>query len=79
VSTTFEAHAHAHRTNRNTNACKLAQLEELEDKETAATSVVLNPDGTVSFGATDGPLPKSITGTWVMVSTSRKVSKMYPH
>jgi hypothetical protein len=54
--------------------CELAQLEELEDKETAATSVVLNPDGTVSFGATDGPLPKSITGTWVMVSFFSKIS-----
>jgi len=42
------------------------QLEELEDKETAATSVVLNGDGSVSFGATDGPLPKSTTGSWSM-------------
>jgi hypothetical protein len=65
---TFEAHTAVHRTE-HTTVFERAQLEELEDKETAATSVVLNPDGTVTFGATDGPLPTSITGTWIMVST----------
>ncbi|CAN0098740.1 unnamed protein product, partial [Phaeothamnion confervicola] len=36
----------------------------MEDKETSATSVVLLDDGTLEFGATDGPLPKSSKGTW---------------
>ena len=44
------------------------QLEEMEDKDSSLTSITLNEDGTVTFGETSGPLPKSSSGNWVMVS-----------
>uniref|UniRef100_A0A7S2P4Y7 Uncharacterized protein n=1 Tax=Leptocylindrus danicus TaxID=163516 RepID=A0A7S2P4Y7_9STRA len=43
---------------------KYFQLEELEDKETATTEILLKSDNTVEFGETDGPRPISCTGTW---------------
>ena len=38
--------------------------EELEDKETATTEVLLKGDETVEVGETDGPIPTKCTGTW---------------
>ncbi|CAN0529932.1 unnamed protein product, partial [Scytosiphon promiscuus] len=40
------------------------QLEELEDRDVAETSIVLNADGTITAGATNGPLPLSVRGKW---------------
>ena len=40
------------------------QLEELEDADKCVTALYLNPDGTVSFGETDGPRVSAVTGTW---------------
>ncbi|CAN0230387.1 unnamed protein product [Ascophyllum nodosum] len=40
------------------------QLEELEDRDVAATSVVLKNDGSIEAGATNGPLPLSCRGKW---------------
>eukprot|EP00904_Undaria_pinnatifida_P012357 jgi/Undpi1/8251/HiC_scaffold_25.g10721.m1 len=40
------------------------QLEELEDRDVAETSIVLNEDGTITAGATNGPLPMSVRGKW---------------
>nr|AFA52598.1 hypothetical protein [Vaucheria litorea] len=41
-------------------------LEELEDKDSCETSIVLNEDGSVSLGATSGPIPMSARGEWSM-------------
>jgi hypothetical protein len=40
------------------------QLEELEDKDRSASSVVLEGDGSVAVGKTDGPLFSAASGTW---------------
>ena len=40
------------------------QLEEMEDVDKCVTALDLNPDGTVSFGETDGPRVSGATGTW---------------
>ncbi|CAM9738611.1 unnamed protein product [Scytosiphon promiscuus] len=40
------------------------QLEELEDRDVAETSVVLNKDGSISAGATNGPIPLGVRGKW---------------
>lgn len=42
----------------------LWQLEELEDKDVMETSVVLEKDGSIRAGTTNGPLPMSSEGTW---------------
>ena len=44
--------------------CPACQLEELEDRDVAETSIVLNEDGTITAGATNGPLPLSVRGKW---------------
>eukprot|EP00752_Nemacystus_decipiens_P008135 g7275.t1 len=46
------------------------QLEELEDKDVAETSVVLNKDGSVTAGATNGPIPISVRGKWSFDGTA---------
>ncbi|CAM9456681.1 unnamed protein product [Chrysoparadoxa australica] len=43
------------------------QMEELEDKETCVTSLVLNKDGSILVGATEGPIPASSTGVWSLL------------
>eukprot|EP00903_Cladosiphon_okamuranus_P012150 g11398.t1 len=40
------------------------QLEELEDKDVAETSLVLNKDGSITAGATNGPIPLNVRGKW---------------
>lgn len=40
------------------------QLEELEDRDVAVTSVVLKEDGSIEAGATNGPIPLSCRGKW---------------
>eukprot|EP00183_Erythrolobus_madagascarensis_P000382 CAMPEP_0185847842 /NCGR_PEP_ID=MMETSP1354-20130828/2950_1 /TAXON_ID=708628 /ORGANISM="Erythrolobus madagascarensis, Strain CCMP3276" /LENGTH=185 /DNA_ID=CAMNT_0028548173 /DNA_START=43 /DNA_END=600 /DNA_ORIENTATION=+ len=42
------------------------QLDELEDKDSMCTAVVLNADGTASCGKTDGPVPVSVKGAWTL-------------
>lgn len=56
-------------------------MEELEDRDVAETSIVLNEDGTITAGATNGPLPLSVRGKWSydgkkysMVSKQRPVT-----
>ncbi|KAL1508527.1 hypothetical protein AB1Y20_004627 [Prymnesium parvum] len=39
-------------------------LQEMEDSASSVSQVFLNPDGTVSFGATDGPPPVDTCGLW---------------
>lgn len=47
-------------------ASKFFQLEEMEDKETCATQLFLEPGGVVAAktSETDGPIPKEVSGTW---------------
>jgi hypothetical protein len=45
-------------------AGKYFQLEELEDRETATTEVLLNADLSVAVGVTDGPIFTQARGTW---------------
>jgi hypothetical protein len=45
-------------------AGKYFQIEEMEDRDRSTTEVYLNPDSTVSFLKTDGPLHKSASGSW---------------
>jgi len=40
------------------------QLEEREDRDTSLTALVLNADGTVGMGQTDGPPPVAASGLW---------------
>ena len=40
------------------------QLEELENDEKMLSSITLNSDGSVTLGATTGPLPVSTCGLW---------------
>ncbi len=40
------------------------ELAELEDSSETRTQVFLNEDGTVTTGATDGPLPMAVCGLW---------------
>mmetsp|Transcript_26670 Transcript_26670/g.40326 ORF Transcript_26670/g.40326 Transcript_26670/m.40326 type:complete len:226 (-) Transcript_26670:112-789(-) len=46
------------------------QLEELEDKEECETEVWLNEDGTVSLGASNGPLVRDYAGEWHLLETA---------
>ncbi|CAM9395363.1 unnamed protein product [Pylaiella littoralis] len=46
------------------------QLEELEDRDVAETSMVLNKDGSVTAGATNGPIPLSVRGKWSFDGTA---------
>ncbi|CAM9149661.1 unnamed protein product [Hapterophycus canaliculatus] len=46
------------------------QLEELEDRDVAETSVVLNTDGSISAGATNGPIPIGVRGRWSFDGTA---------
>lgn len=46
------------------------QLEELEDRDVAETSVVLNKDGSVTAGATNGPIPLNVRGKWSFDGTA---------
>lgn len=46
------------------------QLEELEDKEECETEVWLNDDGSVTLGASNGPLVKGYVGEWHMLETA---------
>lgn len=39
-------------------------LQEMEDSLSSSSQIFLNPDGTVSFGATDGPPPLDACGLW---------------
>jgi hypothetical protein len=48
-------------------ANKYFQLEELEDKDTCTTEVLLNDDSTISVSVTDGPIFKAASGTWTMM------------
>ena len=43
---------------------KYFQIEEMEDRDSCTTEVVLNPDSTVSTLETNGPLHKDATGSW---------------
>ena len=51
-------------------AGKIFQIEEMEDADSCASAITLNPDGTVHFGLTDGPLPSDAVGHWSQVTTS---------
>lgn len=59
---------------------KFFQLEELEDKETATTEIVLNADRSVTFGKTDGPIALACAGTWKQVDGSfrMEVTRRFP-
>lgn len=46
------------------------QLEELEDKEECETEVWLNDDGSVTLGASNGPLVKDYVGEWHLLETA---------
>ncbi|CAM9243169.1 unnamed protein product [Ectocarpus sp. 8 AP-2014] len=46
------------------------QLEELEDRDVAETSVVLNEDGSVTAGKTNGPIPIQVRGKWSFDGTA---------
>jgi len=46
---------------------KYFQLEELEDKDTCTTELLLKTDRTVEFGPTDGPLFTAAVGSWQVV------------
>jgi len=46
------------------------QLEELEDKEESETEVWLNDDGSVTLGASNGPLVKDYVGEWHLLETA---------
>lgn len=48
----------------------MVQLEELEDRDVAETSVVLNKDGSVTAGATNGPIPLNVRGKWSFDGTA---------
>lgn len=39
-------------------------LQEMEDSVSCSSQLFLNPDGTVTFGATDGPPPANSCGLW---------------
>ncbi|KAL3922643.1 MAG: hypothetical protein SGPRY_004485, partial [Prymnesium sp.] len=39
-------------------------LQEMEDSLTCSSQLFLNPDGTVTLGATDGPPPSEGCGLW---------------
>ena len=53
------------------NLCsKEFQLEELEDKEECETEVWLNNDGSITLGATNGPLVKDYSGDWHILETT---------
>uniref|UniRef100_A0A7S1XJP5 Uncharacterized protein n=1 Tax=Erythrolobus australicus TaxID=1077150 RepID=A0A7S1XJP5_9RHOD len=45
------------------------QLDELEDKETMCTALVLNAGGTVTCGKTDGPVPSKVEGSWALTGS----------
>eukprot|EP00584_Thalassiosira_punctigera_P025520 CAMPEP_0172550668 /NCGR_PEP_ID=MMETSP1067-20121228/31555_1 /TAXON_ID=265564 ORGANISM="Thalassiosira punctigera, Strain Tpunct2005C2" /NCGR_SAMPLE_ID=MMETSP1067 /ASSEMBLY_ACC=CAM_ASM_000444 /LENGTH=304 /DNA_ID=CAMNT_0013338305 /DNA_START=38 /DNA_END=949 /DNA_ORIENTATION=+ len=51
-------------------AQKEYQLEELEDKEECETEVWLNDDGSVTLGATNGPMFASGKGDWHLIETA---------
>uniref|UniRef100_A0A7S0ZDP4 Uncharacterized protein n=1 Tax=Timspurckia oligopyrenoides TaxID=708627 RepID=A0A7S0ZDP4_9RHOD len=44
--------------------CGLFQLDEMEDECETCTAVVLNSDGTITLGKTDGPVPIKVEGSW---------------
>ncbi|CAB1119150.1 unnamed protein product [Ectocarpus sp. CCAP 1310/34] len=46
------------------------QLEELEDRDVAETSIVLNEDGSVTAGKTSGPIPIQVRGKWSFDGTA---------
>ena len=46
------------------------QLEELEDKEESETEVWLNDDGSITLGASNGPLVTDYTGEWHLLETT---------
>ncbi|CAN0359519.1 unnamed protein product, partial [Ectocarpus sp. 12 AP-2014] len=46
------------------------QLEELEDRDVAETSIVLNEDGSVTAGKTNGPIPIQVRGKWSFDGTA---------
>lgn len=48
------------------------QLEELEDKEECETEVWLNPDGSVTLGASNGPLVEAYHGDWHLLETANE-------
>lgn len=48
------------------------QLEEREDQDSAVTDIWLNGNGSVNLGPTDGPLPKSYTGSWSILETAAR-------
>lgn len=53
------------------NLCnKELQLEELEDKEECETEVWLNNDGSITLGASNGPLVKDYSGDWHILETT---------
>jgi len=58
---------------------KYYQLEELEDRDDCSTEVLLKDDGTVTTGATDGPLPLRSSGTWEFAGDTFKMvlSRVY--
>ena len=39
-------------------------LQEMEDSLSSSSQIFLNADGTVGFGATDGPPPLDVCGLW---------------
>mmetsp|Transcript_5905 Transcript_5905/g.7460 ORF Transcript_5905/g.7460 Transcript_5905/m.7460 type:complete len:202 (-) Transcript_5905:304-909(-) len=43
---------------------KTYQLEEMEDKDTCTTEVLLRADRNIQFGDTDGPIPADVIGKW---------------
>eukprot|EP00591_Stephanopyxis_turris_P016446 CAMPEP_0195538570 /NCGR_PEP_ID=MMETSP0794_2-20130614/49600_1 /TAXON_ID=515487 /ORGANISM="Stephanopyxis turris, Strain CCMP 815" /LENGTH=178 /DNA_ID=CAMNT_0040672561 /DNA_START=601 /DNA_END=1137 /DNA_ORIENTATION=+ len=52
-------------------AGKYFQLEEMEDKDGSCTEIFLSPYRTVSIRVTDGPMPKSSSGTWEQSADER--------
>lgn len=46
------------------------QLEELEDKEECETEVWLNNDGSITLGASNGPMVKDYSGDWHILETT---------
>jgi len=46
----------------------------MEDADKCVTALYLNRDGTVSFGATDGPLLSKVSGAWEQDSSTGDVA-----
>lgn len=57
-------------------AGKVFQLEEREDRDTEQTKLWLNPDGTVTLEATDGPQYTAFEGRWSVVDSPDKPFRM---